>query len=106
MRDGRIVQVGTPSELVLRPADPYVAEFTRDVPREKIVTAADVMDPAGPALDPAFAVSADAVIETVISRLVGCKRPLAVRGEGERILGQISVDRLLAALAQNPVPRP
>ncbi len=106
MRDGRIVQVGTPSELVLRPADPYVAEFTRDVPREKIVTAADVMDPAGPALDPAFAVSADAVIETVISRLVGCKRPLAVRGEGERILGQISVDRLLAALAQNPVTRP
>ena len=39
MRDGRIVQIGTPEELVLRPADDYVAEFTRDAPRAKILSA-------------------------------------------------------------------
>ncbi|MGH6736722.1 MAG: quaternary amine ABC transporter ATP-binding protein [Methyloceanibacter sp.] len=39
MRDGRIVQIGTPEELVLSPADDYVAEFTREAPRAKILSA-------------------------------------------------------------------
>ena len=43
MRDGRIVQTGTPEELVLRPADAYVAEFTREAPRAKILTARAIM---------------------------------------------------------------
>ena len=32
MKDGRIEQIGTPEDLVIRPATAYVAEFTRDVP--------------------------------------------------------------------------
>lgn len=106
MRDGRIVQVGTPSELVLRPADPYVAEFTRDVPREKIVTAGDIMEPPGADLAADFAIAAGAVIEAVIPQLVGRHRPLAVCDGENRIIGQISVERLLAALAQKPIPPP
>ena len=40
MRDGRLVQVGTPADLLLRPADDYVREFTRDAPRGRVLTAA------------------------------------------------------------------
>ena len=43
MRDGRIVQTGTPEELILHPADDYVAEFTREAPRAKILTARAIM---------------------------------------------------------------
>jgi glycine betaine/proline transport system ATP-binding protein len=39
MQDGRIVQTGTPEDLVLSPADSYVAEFTREAPRAKILSA-------------------------------------------------------------------
>ena len=39
MQDGRIIQIGTPEELVLSPADDYVAEFTREAPRAKILSA-------------------------------------------------------------------
>ena len=39
MKDGRVVQMGTPADLVLRPADDYVAEFTKDVPRVRVITA-------------------------------------------------------------------
>ena len=39
MQDGRIVQIGTPEDLVLAPAEAYVAEFTRDAPRAKILSA-------------------------------------------------------------------
>ena len=37
MKDGRFVQVGTPAEIVGAPADDYVREFVRDVPRGKVL---------------------------------------------------------------------
>lgn len=46
MRDGAIVQAGTPEEIVLAPATPYVAEFTRNVAKAKVVKAASLMKPA------------------------------------------------------------
>jgi glycine betaine/proline transport system ATP-binding protein len=45
MKDGRFVQVGTPAEIVGAPADEYVAEFVRDVPRGKVLTAAFATQP-------------------------------------------------------------
>jgi glycine betaine/proline transport system ATP-binding protein len=39
MQEGHIVQIGTPEELVLSPADGYVVEFTREAPRAKILSA-------------------------------------------------------------------
>jgi glycine betaine/proline transport system ATP-binding protein len=45
MQDGRIVQIGTPEELVLAPADSYVTEFTRDAPRAKILSARAIARP-------------------------------------------------------------
>ncbi|HEY8449718.1 MAG TPA: CBS domain-containing protein, partial [Bacillota bacterium] len=43
MRDGRLVQVGTPEQILLRPADDYVASFVEDVDRAKVLQARDVM---------------------------------------------------------------
>jgi len=42
MRDGRFVQVGTPEEIVLRPADDYVRRFSEDASRLRVVQAATV----------------------------------------------------------------
>ena len=36
MKDGKIVQVGTPSEIVLHPVNDYVREFAKDVPTGKL----------------------------------------------------------------------
>ena len=57
MRDGRIVQLGTPEELVGSPADEYVANFVRDIPRSHVLTLRWIMREArtgeedGPRLD-------------------------------------------------------
>ena len=58
MRDGAIVQLGTPEELVGSPADDYVANFVRDIPRTHVLTLRWIMrDPkpgeetGGPELD-------------------------------------------------------
>ncbi len=45
MRDGRIIQIGTPEQIVLEPADDYVAEFVAGISRLKVVRAGAVMQP-------------------------------------------------------------
>lgn len=44
MRDGRIVQNGTPEEILTDPANDYVAQFVQDVDRTRVLTAASVME--------------------------------------------------------------
>jgi glycine betaine/proline transport system ATP-binding protein len=45
MRDGRIVQIGSPEEILTDPANDYVAQFVQDVDRTRVLTAASVMEP-------------------------------------------------------------
>ena len=45
LKDGRLSQVGTPPEILLNPADDYVAEFVRDVNRARVLTVDVVMKP-------------------------------------------------------------
>lgn len=45
MRDGRVIQIGTPEEIVMTPADDYVAEFVAGISRLKVVKAHAVMQP-------------------------------------------------------------
>ena len=46
MRDGRIVQIGTPEDILTDPANDYVAQFVQDVDRARVLTASSVMEPA------------------------------------------------------------
>lgn len=46
MRDGRIVQIGTPEQILTDPANDYVAQFVHDVDRARVLTASAVMEPA------------------------------------------------------------
>ncbi|MDC0084462.1 betaine/proline/choline family ABC transporter ATP-binding protein [Oceanospirillaceae bacterium] len=45
MRDGRIIQIGTAEDIVMNPADDYVADFVAGISRLKIVRAHAVMQP-------------------------------------------------------------
>jgi len=47
MKDGEIVQVGTPDDIVLNPVDDYVTEFARDVPKAKVLWAKTIMEKPG-----------------------------------------------------------
>ena len=85
MKDGRIEQTGTPEDLVVRPATPYVAEFTRDVPKAKVLSVAAVMAPALAGTTEGE-VRADMRIAAVAARLRDATAPLAViDAEGRRV---------------------
>ncbi|MCY4576365.1 MAG: glycine betaine/L-proline ABC transporter ATP-binding protein [Chloroflexi bacterium] len=87
MKDGEFVQVGTPEELVSNPIDDYVRDFTRDVPRSKVLTARSVMT------EPSVYVTADQSVADVMSAMAAqeCECAVVVDGEG-LFIGTVHLD--------------
>jgi len=44
MNEGNIVQIGSPEDLIMKPADNYVKEFTEDLPRERLLSVKSIMN--------------------------------------------------------------
>jgi glycine betaine/proline transport system ATP-binding protein len=91
MKDGAIVQAGTPEEIVLEPADDYVAEFTRNVPRAKVIRVASLMRPS----DGALAASSASVLDS--ARIAEAAPLFQAGSEALRVVdaGGATVGRLL-----------
>jgi glycine betaine/proline transport system ATP-binding protein len=101
MQDGRIIQIGTPEQVVTAPATSYVAEFTREVPRAKVLSARAVMVPVNGTTDLAGEVRADAKVAAVAHEVLAADRPLAVVEDG-RVVGALTRDAVLAAFVGGP----
>ncbi len=98
MQDGHIIQVGTAEELVLRPATAYVAEFTRDIPRAKVLSAGAIMSPAGDASALVGAVSRETKVEELAPRLVDADADVAVADDDGNVVGRLSRKAVLDVL--------
>jgi glycine betaine/proline transport system ATP-binding protein len=99
MRDGRIVQLGTPEEIVGSPADDYVREFVRDVPREQVMTVRKAMRAAsGDEADRGPAVAPDTTVSEAIEAVARTGSPARVVDEG-RCLGVVDSQALLGVVA-------
>ncbi len=89
MKDGAIIQTGTPEELVVAPSTDYVAEFTRDIPRAKVLTVGSVMSAGEVAGETAGEVAVTDRIADVADRVEAADRPYAVLDESGRQVGSI-----------------
>ena len=99
MHDGAVVQIGSPTELVLNPADDYVSEFTSEVPRARVLAATDVMDPTASPGGDRPAVSGEAKLEEILPLLASHEAGIAVTGEGDAVIGIVTPKSVIAALA-------
>jgi glycine betaine/proline transport system ATP-binding protein len=99
MRDGAIVQLGTPEELVGSPADDYVANFVRDIPRSHVLTLRWIMrEPRpGESLD-GPTIDVGTVVRDAIPRLAASDRPLIAIEDG-RPVGIVDRGAVLTAIA-------
>ncbi|SED62189.1 glycine betaine/proline transport system ATP-binding protein [Streptomyces sp. 2231.1] len=104
MRDGQVVQLGTPEEIVGSPADDYVREFVRDVPREQVLTVRTAMRPVS-AADPGTgpAVRPEATVSEAIEAVARAGAPARVMDDG-RCLGVVDSDALLGVVAGTAAP--
>ncbi|RLU92258.1 glycine/betaine ABC transporter ATP-binding protein [Streptomyces griseocarneus] len=109
MRDGRVVQNGTAEDILVRPANDYVASFIQDVDRSRVLTAGSIMDaPTAPgsadevlAAAPAT-VEADTPVHELFTPFSHSDLPVAVTDERGVLTGVVTRDRLLAALGDEP----
>ena len=100
MKDGRFVQIGTPEEVVAHPANDYVADFTKDVPRAHVLTARAIMRPANgqtPADGPI--VAPDTILQDLISIVAKEDRTIRVVDDGA-VLGLVDRGTVMAALVE------
>ena len=100
MHDGAIVQIGAPIDLILNPADSYVAEFTSEVPWEKVLTAADVVEKGRPAPPDAPGIDGRAKLVELLAVLAGRKDGVTVTGADGEALGVATAEGVIAALAE------
>jgi glycine betaine/proline transport system ATP-binding protein len=99
MKDGEIIQSGTPEELVLHPATDYVAEFTRDVQRAKVMSASSLMQPLSSGTMERKAVAANARVASFAAEIVAARQPFIVVDDAGRPLGEITPQAVINLLA-------
>ena len=100
MKDGRFVQVGTPEEVVAHPADDYVADFTKDVPRAHVLTARAIMRPAdGQAPADGPSVAPETIVQDLIAIVAETDRTIRVVDDGA-VVGVVDRDAVMAALVE------
>jgi glycine betaine/proline transport system ATP-binding protein len=99
MKDGRFVQVGTPAEIVGAPADDYVAEFVRDVPRGKVLTAAFATQPNPGGETPRDVVRYDQRLGELLPVVFGAVGPIGVVDGSGGLVGLLDRRMVIHVLA-------
>lgn len=97
MKDGAVVQIGTPEEIMIQPANSYVARFVEDVDLSKVLTASHVMRrPETITLDRGPRVALELMRERGISNLFVIDR-------SKKLLGVITAEDATRAMRENKV---
>ncbi|MEQ9487788.1 MAG: betaine/proline/choline family ABC transporter ATP-binding protein [Alphaproteobacteria bacterium] len=98
MKDGEVIQIASPEELVMAPASDYVAEFTKHVPRAKVLTARSVMDRAASTDGLTETVPENARIEDIADKVESSDRAFAVVDADGNKIGSIGRQAIVDVL--------
>ncbi len=101
MKDGVIVQIGTPEQIVTEPADDYVREFVQGISRLKLVKAHTIMEAASPerlqALNGALRIDGESDLDALIDLSVDTENPIIITENGKDV-GIITKTTLLRGI--------
>jgi glycine betaine/proline transport system ATP-binding protein len=97
MKDGKLVQLATPEEMVTNPVDDYVKAFTRNAPRDKIISLGAIAQKSkGKAGGPKL--SADTKLGEAAAQILNAGEPVSVSDADGRVIGVVSREAMIAAL--------
>ena len=107
MRDGMIVQIGTPEEIVVNPADEYVADFVKGISRLKVVQAKTIMQSIkdyenkfGTLGDDNELVDENDLLSKLIETSISKDKPIVVSNKSDQKIGVITQSDLLKAVIE------
>ena len=102
MRDGAIVQLGTPEELVGSPADEYVENFIRDIPRTHVLTLRWIMrDPRPGEADKGPELPVETTMQNAVPLVASTDQPVRAVQDG-KVVGIVDREAILRAIAEEP----
>jgi glycine betaine/proline transport system ATP-binding protein len=102
MRDGAIVQLGTPEELVGSPADEYVENFVRDIPRSHVLTLRWIMRDAQPGEHDGPQLDVRTTVRRAIPVIAASERPVCAVDDG-KVVGVVDKEAVITAIAGETV---
>jgi glycine betaine/proline transport system ATP-binding protein len=105
MRDGQIVQLGTPEELVGSPADDYVANFVRDIPRTHVLTLRWIMrDPKPGEVSGDVELPVTTKVKDAVPIVASTSSSIRVVDGGKQVgvVDRVSVLQAMAGTAEEP----
>lgn len=95
MRDGEVVQIGKPDEVVGAPADDYVKDFVSEVPKSHVLTLRWVMRPPRPGEgDSGPVLQADRVVRDAAREVLAADGPVRVF-DGDQLVGIVDDEDIL-----------
>lgn len=100
MKEGAIVQLGTPEQIVTQPADDYVRAFTRDLPRAKVLTASSIMQPYKNAIPNRCTCTPSTTVEELIPLALACETPIVVLDDHQQPIGQIDRQAVMLSMVE------
>ena len=101
MRDGRFVQVGPPEDIVSKPADDYVRDFVRDVPRSHVISVESIMAPATDAdtFTSAHRILKSTKVRDAVGAVAATDGPVAIVDSTGAVVGSIDRVSVLKVIA-------
>lgn len=103
MKDGEIIQIATPEELVLNPATSYVEEFTRHIPRAKVLTASSIMSK--DMVESDHKIDGSSRIEDIADAVVTGGKPVCVVDKDGAAIGSLAPSVIIDVLIGREVVR-
>jgi glycine betaine/proline transport system ATP-binding protein len=102
MRDGAIVQLGSPEELVGSPADEYVENFIRDIPRTHVLTLRWIMrDPQPGETNEGPELPVNTTMQNAVPLVASTDQPVRAVQDG-KVVGIVDREAILRAIAEEP----
>ena len=97
MYEGGIVQVGTAEQLITNPATDYVAEFTKDIPRAKLLTLNSLADKSD-VNEYSMRLSGSEKIINVSAKILKSESNISITDSNNNIIGSINKDKIIKIL--------
>ena len=98
MKDGLIIQVGTPEQLVINPATNYVKEFTNDILRSKVLTASSIMEKISNKTNNYIKINEKSVVENFAADLIDNNKNALVVNDENKEVGIITKEKVIDIL--------
>ena len=98
MKDGKIIQIGTPQDLVISPSNSYVKEFTKDIVRSKVLTAKSIMNKNSIDNNLEYRINENTIVDEFSSKVIDNNIKALVVNSNNQGIGTVDKNKVIEIL--------